>query len=276
MRFTIRDEEQEVASFAPGGNLFWNVNSNVAEDTFTAAPWKVMIKGLVFEVGLSGIAADEKNELLYRAIFDDGSLRESRFDGSESRVILSGLSGPVAIDVDAANGKIYWADFVANVIARANLDGSGFEVIAAGQANGGKANLADVAAGPAAQRSAPDAQALAQPWGLAIDHSNAKIYWTEQSGNRVARANLDGSAEETLFALKDSLDGPRGIVVDPGWVSCSLSIASMEKSDKPISMVAASKRSTSSKPMKTRFRSPLIAWRASSIGRPTALTWSNG
>ncbi|MCB9508558.1 MAG: S8 family serine peptidase [Deferribacteres bacterium] len=217
LRFTIRDEEQEVASFAPGGNLFWNVNSNVAEDTL----YRSTLEGddqrdLFLEVGLSGIAADEKNELLYRAIFDDGSLRESRFDGSESRVILSGLSGPVAIDVDAANGKIYWADFVANVIARANLDGSGFEVIAAGQANGGKANLADVAAGPAAQRSAPDAQALAQPWGLAIDHSNAKIYWTEQSGNRVARANLDGSAEETLFALKDSLDGPRGIVVDPG------------------------------------------------------------
>jgi sugar lactone lactonase YvrE len=39
------------------------------------------------------------------------------------------------------------------------------------------------------------------PWGIALDTTNGKLYWTDDATNRVRRANLDGSNVETLIDL---------------------------------------------------------------------------
>jgi hypothetical protein len=84
--------------------------------------------------------------------------------------------------VFVTNGKIYWADNVFGFIQRANLDGSGKQILLRG---------------------------LPGPLGIDLDVAAGKIYWADASGIR--RANLDGSGVQTLIA---GLPDPSGIVLD--------------------------------------------------------------
>ncbi len=84
---------------------------------------------------------------------------------------VAGKAGP-GMAVDEANGKIYFSDFEvagSGNIWRMNLDGSNLTAIVS--------NLTD-------------------PYGLALDLTNGKIYWADDLGN-ISRANLDGSGVQT-------------------------------------------------------------------------------
>ena len=50
------------------------------------------------------------------------------------------------------------------------------------------------------------------PHGIALDVAGGKMYWTDDSGNKIQRANLNGSNIETLIA--HGLDDPYGIALD--------------------------------------------------------------
>jgi hypothetical protein len=81
--------------------------------------------------------------------------------------------------------KIYWTT---DTIRRADLDGSNAEdVIAKYRVRG--------------------------PYGLAIDLSGGKMYWTSGVFKKIQRANLDGSNLEDL--ITSDLVRPSGIAVDP-------------------------------------------------------------
>ena len=88
-------------------------------------------------------------------------------------VLVAGLLLAVPADV-SAQPKIYWTDYSASVIRRANLDGSNVETVltAAGGVSG--------------------------PKGIAIDHVDGRMYWTELT--RIKRAGLDGSGVQTLVS----------------------------------------------------------------------------
>jgi hypothetical protein len=79
---------------------------------------------------------------------------------------------------------MYWADADGGDIRRANLDGSGQEILATG---------------------------LANPHGIFVDFTGGKAYWVETTLGNVKRANLDGSSQETL-AQNQSI--PVGITLD--------------------------------------------------------------
>ena len=66
---------------------------------------------------------------------------------------------------------------------RANLDGTGQEVI---DANGTRI------------------------YGMAIDHTDSKLYWSGRDSGQLSRANLDGTNPEVL---KSDLDSVRGIII---------------------------------------------------------------
>jgi hypothetical protein len=107
----------------------------------------------------------------------------SSVDGGALRVIGGGQC-TMGVALDVVRYKVYWTDECGKTIQRANLDGSGDEILLAG---------------------------LSSPRGIAIDSAGAKIYWTETTG-RVARANLDGSGVETLVTRSAFF---QGIAIDP-------------------------------------------------------------
>ena len=83
---------------------------------------------------------------------------------------MTGMSG-LGMVYDATNAKIYFSDSDAadaGKIWRVNLDGSGLQELASG---------------------------IDDPYGLALDVTNGKVYWTDDAGN-ISRANLDGSSPE--------------------------------------------------------------------------------
>src|SRR5215831_17254035 len=99
--------------------------------------------------------------------------------------LLAGLFGVAGPAPTWATGKLYWIEttFITSKIQRANLDGSGVEVLVT---------------------------PLAYPEGLALDVAGGKMYWTDTG--QILRANLDGSGAEFIVGR----DGPYSIVVVPG------------------------------------------------------------
>ena len=81
--------------------------------------------------------------------------------------------------------RMYWTDSNTYKIQRSNLDGSGVEDL--------------VTTG------------LESPYGIALDVSGGKMYWTD-AGSKIQRSNLDGSGVEDLVTT--GLDGPHGIALD--------------------------------------------------------------
>ncbi len=103
---------------------------------------------------------------------------------------------PVGLAVDAANGKLYWANpaeakVVPPSIGSANLDGSG-------------AGLLNLAGAP--QQS---------PSALAIDVKAGRVYWSDESTPGIFFANLSGGAVGTIDTTGVTLEDPNNLVVHP-------------------------------------------------------------
>ena len=113
---------------------------------------------------------------LYR-ISDDGNFVEELF------IIPSEDWLVVGLQVDLDNGKIYWVhgSFNEGRIRRANLDGSGQELLLSG---------------------------LTNPRGLALDVDGGKMYWSDTQDNSMYRADLDGSNLEPIIDTGDQLGRP--------------------------------------------------------------------
>ena len=139
----------------------------------------------VISVGASqlpqGIAIDSGAGKIYWADGTAGHIFRANLDGSGQETILSGLNplsnipgnmgGPNNLTLDTVNGKIYWISSFDHTIMRANLDGTGQQVILSG---------------------------LNEPSGLALDANSGKIYWTDWDAT-IHVANLDGSGAKTLM-----------------------------------------------------------------------------
>jgi len=124
-------------------------------------------------------------------------------DGSDRKVIVHECQMPDGIAVDVEGGHIYWTNMgVPNLndgsIERADLDGENRKTIV------------------------PKGTTFT-PKQLQLDKQNGKLYWSDREGMRVMRANLDGSAVETLVQTGTSDSDRRdqtkwcvGIAVDAG------------------------------------------------------------
>ncbi|MBK5213453.1 MAG: PKD domain-containing protein [Flavobacteriaceae bacterium] len=110
---------------------------------------------------------------LYYIAYGDEYIRSLLLDDSGTTTDVLNLVGKVGVGLayDATNQKIYFSDFDTYPLGniwRANLDGSNPEMIVS--------NIGD-------------------PYGVAVDEMNSKVYWVDDDGN-VSRANLDGSSPE--------------------------------------------------------------------------------
>lgn len=161
-------------------------------------------------------------------------IRRSHIDGSGTTTILSPpeiYESPTGIALDLPRNKIYWIGYIGQRIERANLDGTGREVLAQGAHIG---NAADLLVDTENQRlywtepfsrrilqadlDAQNVTTLIQlsspsyPLGLALDAAHSRLYWADSGADKISRANLDGTGVEDVF-----LGGshPKSIAIDP-------------------------------------------------------------
>ena len=88
--------------------------------------------------------------------------------------------------LDFAGSKIYWGEGFGADIRRANLDGSGQEILVRNQGH---------------------------PVAIALDLAGGKMYWNNGFGGDIRRANLDGTGQEILIK---GLSFPSWIALDLG------------------------------------------------------------
>jgi hypothetical protein len=141
--------------------------------------------------------------LLYVLDLSGARILSVRPDGSDCKTLVRNCRLPDGIAIDTAAGHIYWTDMgVPNMndgaIERIDLDG------------GNRCTIIPPGA-------------TFTPKQLQLDRRNRKLYWCDREGMRVMRANLDGSAVETLVqageGAADRTDQERwcvGITVDAG------------------------------------------------------------
>jgi hypothetical protein len=148
----------------------------------------------------SGIAFDTCNDKLYWSTSSTasiGGIARANLDASGFEAVITDADKPARIALDVAGGKIYWTDYVVDVVRRANLDGSGVEDLYVVGAN-------------------------LNPGGLALDLEAGKVYWGQSHAtnrHKIMRMNLDGTDPEEV------LTGNFGIITDMTLLSLSSDVA---------------------------------------------------
>ncbi|KAL3841911.1 hypothetical protein ACJMK2_020000 [Sinanodonta woodiana] len=93
----------------------------------------------------------------------------------------------IAVDYDPVEGYVYWTDDELRNIRRAQLDGSGSEIIVSSEVD--------------------------HPDGIAVDWIGRNLYWTDTGTDRIEVVRLNGTHRRVL--ISEGLDEPRAICLDP-------------------------------------------------------------
>lgn len=161
-------------------------NGGMNSDTEFSSPHCIAL-----DVNGSGTGGIPK---MYVGEIDAFDFKRANLDGSNVETFITGLGNDVyqlGVDLDLRNNMIYWGmccadDGAPTGILRANLDGSGVEVL------GG----------------------VGKPKDVALDLVHEKVYWiAEQRDWSIWRANLDGTDPEEVVPVVNDLSD--GIVIDP-------------------------------------------------------------
>jgi hypothetical protein len=153
-------------------------------------------------------------------------------DGNNAETVYTGTGYDLiqSLAVDSANGKVYWSDATANMIARMNLDGSGAETVltpaaARSMAVDSSAHRLYYASSASnkigvVDTSTPSALAdliaTASPVGIALDSSAGRVYWSNPYERTILRTLIATPSAETWFSLGQDLgerlsDGPADV-----------------------------------------------------------------
>ena len=124
---------------------------------------------------------------------NDGSIERADIDGRNRRVIVpaGGTFTPKQLQLDRANGKLYWCDREGMRVMRCNLDGSRIET------------LVETGRGDADRRDQTR-------WcvGITLDPERKQIYWTQKGPDngdrgRIFRAGIEIPKGETAASRSD-------------------------------------------------------------------------
>ena len=191
--------------------------------------------------GRTDIGAFEANALLLDTIYwvdqTNRKIQRADLDGSNVVDVLTaadGVNSPTGLLVDSANGKVYWSEYFAGNICRANLDGTNIQTLYSGldspagmaldTANGllywtenplfvgmNRIRRADMDGGGPIENLVTTG--TNDPVDLTLDLEAGKIYWTDGISGEIRRANLDGTSGGVFLA---GLTAPQGLELDPG------------------------------------------------------------
>ncbi len=154
------------------GNQIWrsNVDGTAPQPLFTAVQtWP-----------LSGVAVDGTNGHVYFG--GDGVIRRMNLDGSNVLTVVRGVSSVRDIELDIANGYIYWldADTITDFVGRARLDDTDFTVLVDNSIN------------------------VVQSGGLislVVDRAGGKLYFCDDLSDRVESADLNGQNRAVIYSI---------------------------------------------------------------------------
>jgi hypothetical protein len=117
---------------------------------------------------------------MYYYEYNSEDIYSANLDGTNATPIISGVYG-YALAVDTQNDKIYFDDQNDVQLKRANLNGTGVEMV-------------------------DDTDT--RIYGIVFD--DGKLYWSGRDSGEIYISDLDGSNQE---ALKSGLASPRGIFI---------------------------------------------------------------
>jgi len=173
--------------------LYWNdlsfINAQIykAPDDFSSVSVLADSQSV-----LRGVAVDQLNKKIYWTstnLIDGPKIGRMGTDGQNLEILIEfkpdSIDTPRSISLDAAAGKMYWTNFGAGTIQRADMSAG--------------AVPEDIVSG------------LNGPSGIAVDTDSGKVFWTEMNGGQIKSADLDG-ADITLLA--DGLAAPNYISVN--------------------------------------------------------------
>ena len=168
--------------------------------------------------------------------------------GQVTSDLASSVSG-TSVDQDTVLSQMYWTDWIANKIQRANLDGTNIKDLITGA---GLENPTDIALDvdgdkmywidldkeeiQRANLDGTNVETLVtgisgiSGWGIALDVDGGKMYWTDRQGD-IQRANLDGSDIETLVTgvgERIALDVDRGKMYWTSWIADNIQRANLD------------------------------------------------
>lgn len=158
-----------------------------------------------------GLAYDSVGEKIYFTDFEienEGKIWRMNVDGTNLETIVSGITDPYSIAVNAKAGKIYWADDAGN-ISRANLDGTDLERqfihIDGGWMRGvvynnkteviyfGEINNEDIYSAKSDGTGVGKIISGTYGYSIFMDEVNEKLYYEDQNEEAIMQCNLDGS-----------------------------------------------------------------------------------
>jgi len=186
-------QPQSIVLDQDAGMVYWNglsfINAELNRIPMDLSTHTVLKDSLS---ALRGLALDSQNNHLYWTatnLISGPSIGRFDYDTQTLETLIDFGSGsgdtPREIDLDMAAQKMYWSNFGAGKIQRADMSAGAIPE--------------DVITG------------LNGPTGLAVDADSGKIFWTETNGHQIKSANLDGS---NIQMLVDGLSSPNYISVD--------------------------------------------------------------
>ncbi|MYF93031.1 MAG: DUF5050 domain-containing protein [Gemmatimonadetes bacterium] len=177
----------EIALDAAGGKLYW---TNPDSDTNRSTIYRANLDGsdvetLMEREGIIDFALDLDQGRLYWT-GARGTIQRASLDGTNVEDLFAPkVRWPYGMALDVGREKMYWSDPIVGSILRADLDGSGIEVLVS---------------------------KLDEPRGIALI-AESKIYWADSGTGKIQAAGLDGSPVEDIVT---GLDRPNAIALDRG------------------------------------------------------------
>jgi hypothetical protein len=166
---------------------------------------RIFLRGTVIAVGLILLSDAAWGQRIYWAHnkwVENQVQRGSRYGGVTPANIFDQATARYtevfSIELDVANGKMYWADSrLDRAIKVGNMDGTG----------------------PVTTLFSTVDDGTGQPWDMAIDVAGGKVYWINQQSpmDSILVGNIDGTGSPVVvYDETDGLDNPRQLALDIG------------------------------------------------------------
>lgn len=173
-----------------GTKISWPAHPSTIRSTGTAMTIVFTTNDIISAGGFRGTFKQVKPredffivvDFIYGKIY-----RQERSSVIAEALPVCDLSGPVAVDFDPIERKVYFTDIYSDIIGRIGIDGSNQEKLLASN--------------------------ISVPGGIAVDYVTRNMYWTDTGTDTISVARLDGTYRRIL--VDENLHEPLDIIVEP-------------------------------------------------------------
>lgn len=178
------------------GNIYWTeMNSrSIMLGNISGSASEILIDSVAGNISIPrGIAVDFAGDAIFWADNGTGKIRKSKLDGTSISDVVTGLSAPGFLALDAGNGKLYFSDNGKSVkkIFRSDLNGGNVEPVVIG---------------------------LNQIFGLSFDVSGNQLFWIDAGNNKIQKIVLSGilpkQGEQLTDVIANLTNPMRGLSID--------------------------------------------------------------